>query len=333
MSKKFDTLIKEMHNLMLEKKIDKDLAFEIVVDENNMSGAVKSNLSRAWEKDLKNNPVPNALTVETLDKSDRGEDLRTFETVEELTENLNEPETEVDDEVAPANKDQPVKIVAPEVKGALKSEVLVESEDVVAETDSNNSEIAQMTFDSFLIGSEREEVKEAVEKAELQTAGEIKVLIVQNSRLKLFSLDIFRLLRRFNIRALRVGIDTFRNSDVAVSVRALFEFFKLGVHKTVGATGVLIMISLDERKVEIRADESINEVVRFDEGICLEKDKDVQPKIWGDASDLILKGIKSGNHAEGLCNAIKLITVPLAKHFPRKQNDRNELSDGVEFKN
>lgn len=90
--------------------------------------------------------------------------------------------------------------------------------------------------------------------------------------------------------------------------------FKIGAERrTHGRTGVLIYLSLAEHRAEIVADEAIA--------------GKVAPEVWGDAMATLVGGIRAGNAAEGLCGAVAQVGTVLAQHFPRADDDTNELPD------
>ena len=90
--------------------------------------------------------------------------------------------------------------------------------------------------------------------------------------------------------------------------------FKIGAERrTHGRTGILIYLSLDERRAEIVADEAIA--------------GQVSPEVWGDAMAAMLAEIRQGRVADGLIAAIERVGVVLAEYVPRADNDVNELPD------
>ena len=97
--------------------------------------------------------------------------------------------------------------------------------------------------------------------------------------------------------------------------QAFQEFFAQGLHKTEAATGVLIFVSLFERRVVILADEGI--------------DSKVDAAFWANTDDLILEGIHRGALAEGLVAGIDRAGELLAEYFPWREGDRNEIPDRV----
>ena len=90
--------------------------------------------------------------------------------------------------------------------------------------------------------------------------------------------------------------------------------FKIGAERrTHGRTGVLIYLSMRERRAEIVADEAIARLVDAD--------------VWGAALAAMLGPVREGRIADGLCGAIEAVGGVLAQHLPRVPDDRNELPD------
>ena len=96
--------------------------------------------------------------------------------------------------------------------------------------------------------------------------------------------------------------------------RAVEAFFAHGLHATRDRTGVLIMISVFERKVRVLADSGIN--------------SKVPEKAWDDVIELLLSAIRQQKPMDGMSRAIALCGEHLAKTFPGK-SDINELPDGL----
>ncbi len=90
--------------------------------------------------------------------------------------------------------------------------------------------------------------------------------------------------------------------------------FRVGAdRRTTGRTGVMIYLSMREHRAEIVADESIAAMV--------------PAEVWGEAMADMLSHIRQGRIAEGLAAGIKDVGFVLAEHFPRSENDVNELPD------
>ena len=98
-----------------------------------------------------------------------------------------------------------------------------------------------------------------------------------------------------------------------VHQRALQSFFNNELHTTEGRTGILIMVSLLEHRVEILADTGINEKVA--------------PRTWRKIITPLTKRIRRGQITEGLCEAITQCGDTLAEYFPltNPAEDKNEL--------
>lgn len=101
--------------------------------------------------------------------------------------------------------------------------------------------------------------------------------------------------------------------DDAVHTRSLAAFTAHGLHYTRAHTGILILASLLEHKVEVLADRGINEKVASG--------------IWDEVVQILTSGLKSKNGCVAFCAAIECCGDILAKHFPRQADDRDELAD------
>ena len=98
--------------------------------------------------------------------------------------------------------------------------------------------------------------------------------------------------------------------------RRAIELFKVGAsQKTVGRTGILVYLSMGERRAEIVADEAILAVTT--------------PETWVEAMAALLKDVKAGRPADGIVAAVALIGAVLAEHFPKTATDTNEIPDAL----
>ena len=96
--------------------------------------------------------------------------------------------------------------------------------------------------------------------------------------------------------------------------RRAVMLFKTGAERrTIGRTGILIYLSMAERRAEIVGDEAITAVTT--------------PETWGEAMAALVTDVKAGRPADGIVAAIGLIGEVLAQHFPRDAADRNEIPD------
>jgi putative membrane protein len=92
------------------------------------------------------------------------------------------------------------------------------------------------------------------------------------------------------------------------------SLFKVGAERrTHGRTGILIYLSMREHRAQIIADEAIA--------------SKVSAETWGDAMAAMLVHIKDGRCADGMIAAVEQVGVVLAEHFPRAEDDINELPD------
>ena len=115
------------------------------------------------------------------------------------------------------------------------------------------------------------------------------------------------------IPALRMALTPAATKTRRVRRKAL-QLFRTGAEKrTVGATGVLLYLSLDEHRAELIADAAIH--ARVDEDV------------WGHAMAALVAAVKDGRPADGMAAAVTEIGVVLAEHFPRGDDDINELPD------
>ena len=103
--------------------------------------------------------------------------------------------------------------------------------------------------------------------------------------------------------------------DAEVKQKAFQIFFEKGIHRTIGSTGILIFVSLLERKIEIIADKGINDKV--------------ENSFWDSHMKNILFSIKENNISTGIATAINEFTNVLEKEFPIQVDDTNEISNQV----
>lgn len=101
--------------------------------------------------------------------------------------------------------------------------------------------------------------------------------------------------------------------DAEVQNAAFAAFFEERLYKTKDDNGILVYISLLERRAWILADSGINERIESEK--------------WGDALQLITEGIKEGHACDSLCEAITMIGDILEEEFPIQSDDQNELHD------
>lgn len=209
------------------------------------------------------------------------------------------------------------------------------------------------TAQTFLTESEQQEVTAAVQAAERKTSGEIVPMLVESSHYypaavltgtillaapaalillvpagKLLAVspdNVWLFLMLFGlcfplaetaIKRLPYLKEKFLwtcQVEEEVFEGAVTSFFLEKLHRTRDKNGILIYISIFEKKVWILADEGINVFV--------------EQQVWDKlALDLSLK-IKQGARCEALCSTISQIGEILQAHFPIKEDDKNELHD------
>jgi putative membrane protein len=95
--------------------------------------------------------------------------------------------------------------------------------------------------------------------------------------------------------------------------RAVTVFKAAAERRTVGRTGVLIYLSMGERRAEIVADEAILKVT--------------ESSTWGEAMAALLVEVGAGRPADGMVAAVGQVGEVLKQHFPRSSADTNEIPD------
>ena len=203
----------------------------------------------------------------------------------------------------------------------------------------------------FLSNGERARVETAVKEAEKLTAGEIVVMIIsasyqyplaivigaaafalplaliftptagawlwiggQNMWLFLGFLTVFFILFHEIIKRipwLKRFFISRKEIDDEVEEAAITNFFDQGLYRTRDQTGVLVLISVFERRAWILADRGINAKVPAGQ--------------WDEIVKMIVDGIKQKRAAQAICAAVEKIGALLAAHFPIKPDDTDEL--------
>jgi len=101
--------------------------------------------------------------------------------------------------------------------------------------------------------------------------------------------------------------------DHSVRERAVRAFYEKGLYRTRHETGILIFISLFERKVWILGDRGIN--------------ARIPQESWQGFARALTTGIGEGRACEALCDVIAACGEELARHFPREADDTDELTN------
>ena len=205
----------------------------------------------------------------------------------------------------------------------------------------------------FLSDDDRTRVTEAVKAAERLTAGEIVVMIISASYhypmanvigAAVFALPLALIFTTLTGEWLWIGgqnmwlfvgylivlfiifhelikrspwlqrcFITERQFQEEVEEAATTQFFNRGLYRTRDETGVLVLISVFERKVWVLADRGIN--------------AKVQAGQWDDIVQMIVEGIKQNRQADAICEAVEKIADLLKTHFPIKPDDTDELKN------
>lgn len=201
----------------------------------------------------------------------------------------------------------------------------------------------------YFTPAEKEAIRQAVARAETTSSGEIATMVVSESDryreaealgalllagfiavvvavllhhvtiwtyipvVFLLYFPVLFFLRRFP--RLKLSFVGPRRLAEAVSERALVAFYQQGLYRTRMETGILIFISLLEHKVWIVGDRGINEKI--------------PPGYWKTLAERLAQGLKAGRGAEALCEVIAACGGELERHFPRRDDDRNELSNEI----
>lgn len=117
----------------------------------------------------------------------------------------------------------------------------------------------------------------------------------------------------FAVPAIKLALTPHATRARRVRRRAIMLFKASTERRTATRTGVLLYLSLAERRAEIVADETIQSKISGEE--------------WGEAMTALLDGVRAGRPGEGMGAAVAKIGDVLAAHFPFTGADPNELPD------
>ncbi|MDO8804413.1 MAG: TPM domain-containing protein [Elusimicrobiota bacterium] len=101
------------------------------------------------------------------------------------------------------------------------------------------------------------------------------------------------------------------DQEVERAAAHAFRQFRLG--RTTGGTGILIYVSLLEHRVRVEGGGAISDKLSQQD--------------WEEVCAAAVAGLKAGRPAEGLVSAIEAAGRLLARHFPIRPDDRNELKN------
>ena len=140
------------------------------------------------------------------------------------------------------------------------------------------------------------------------TMGQFASLVVGLGLLKFVGVWLVLLIPRIRFWLVPGPVKTLRVRERAI------KHFKVGAERrTHGRTGVLLYVSMREHRAEIVADEAIHSVV--------------EQEVWGEAMADMLDEIRKDCVAEGIAAGVRDVGKVLAPHFPRAEDDQNELPD------
>jgi len=106
-----------------------------------------------------------------------------------------------------------------------------------------------------------------------------------------------------------------RHAPKDLEARALRRFHLLGMTKTAERNGVLIYIAPRARRFRILGDTAIHEK-------CGDE-------FWREVAAAMEAHFRKGALTEGVVAGVERVGEVLARHFPRRSKDKNELPDDV----
>lgn len=97
--------------------------------------------------------------------------------------------------------------------------------------------------------------------------------------------------------------------------RAIKVFERLGMHRTAARNGVLVYISVTDRKLAVIGDKGIHERVG--------------EAYWQGLVAAVRERLRQQQSRDGLIHAVAEVGRELGRHFPRRPDDKNELPNKV----
>jgi len=143
----------------------------------------------------------------------------------------------------------------------------------------------------FLSDADFDAITRAIKTAEARTSAEIRVHLEPRVPRRLFR----------------------RRPDVLSRAQRVFR--RLGMHRTAERHGVLVYLAVEERRLAVVGDAGIH--------------GRVGDRHWNRVRDLMLEKLRENAPRQALERAIEELGQALAEHYPRRPDDRNELSDEV----
>jgi putative membrane protein len=103
-----------------------------------------------------------------------------------------------------------------------------------------------------------------------------------------------------------------------VDARAMLEFYQSSIQRTRGATGVLVFVSLFERRAVVLADKAINDQVPRD--------------TWDVVCTNLVAGSRAGKLGPAIAEAVRACGEIMTPRFPIATDDTNELKNQLIIK-
>lgn len=117
---------------------------------------------------------------------------------------------------------------------------------------------------------------------------------------------------------LRVVVERKAKKAQSAMARAQTLFNELGMENTEARNGVLIYLSFKPHFVAVVGDEGIHQKVGYE--------------FWQSVYQAMKADCVAGHFTDGICKGIEQVAEQLAVHFPRQENDINELTNEVVIK-
>jgi putative membrane protein len=208
-------------------------------------------------------------------------------------------------------------------------------------------------MESFISKTDQDKIETCVREAESRTSGEIVVMVVHASyyypmanllgavafslpvaialtpelgalfwagpwNLWVFLAELIPLFLVFHqvvkhVHRLKRWFISGKEMEEEVREAAHIQFFSKGLYRTREGTGVLIYVSVFERRVWVLGDRGINAAI-----------PEAQ---WNGVVATIVQAIKEGRPAEGICRAVGEVGKILQDKFPIRPDDQNELQN------
>ena len=205
--------------------------------------------------------------------------------------------------------------------------------------------MSKQTAETFFTDEEKSRIETAVREVEQRTSGEIVPMVVSEAydypRAEIIGAGFFALALGLTlswgfghasiwaflpifllaylpfkmvirqIPALKKLLISAQEMTEEVEERALVAFVENGLHQTREGTGILILLCLFEHRVYVLADHGINHAA--------------PQKSWDKVVQMVTDGIHQQRACDALCEAIAYCGDLLAKDFPPRHDDTDEL--------